>query len=505
MSAAYAYDPIGNRSSYTAGTDDPLYYCANELNQYASTDAEPGCPSPVTESFSYDDDGNLTEVGGTGVSPVGYTWNAENRLTCVAPASSPVNGDKKVELTYDYMGRRVEKVVSTYEAGWTVSGKTRFVYHNWLLLLELDGLSDNAVLRKYAWGLDLSGSLEDAGGIGGLLGQRDPVNSKRFIYFHDANGNVGQMIDRSDGSLAAKYEYDAYGNNLLDPNDPNESGPYADDNPFRFSTKYWDDETGLGYWGYRYYAPTLGRWISRDLVEELGGNNLYQYASNAPPYFVDPIGLWPDDSGEPSRKNTNKWPNGVTNPCPDGWKAYPSGFDGFKPKEVRYTWTRWGTKYQFVGTMYPKWKPASGEDAEGVSSASLLCSCNETEGETRTFMFTKSVSTEVDASMDIGFKGVSLSLTGGVKTTKTTSVARTFSNTCKKCQEKRTYIYFLYYSGTIDKEQWIKGRKGWTRSSSKRQWIPSHWSTLGDVGATVYIGEEARIDCVRDCCGDNSQ
>ena len=99
------------------------------------------------------------------------------------------------------------------------------------------------------------------------------------------------MIDRSDGSLAAKYEYDAYGNNLLDPNDPNESGPYADDNPFRFSTKYWDDETGLGYWGYRYYSSRLGRWISRDPSGYLDGANIYSFVGQASVNAVDALGL----------------------------------------------------------------------------------------------------------------------------------------------------------------------------------------------------------------------
>ena len=40
-------------------------------------------------------------------------------------------------------------------------------------------------------------------------------------------------------------------------------------NPFRFSTKYFDAETGLYYYGYRYYSPNLGRWISRDPIGEI--------------------------------------------------------------------------------------------------------------------------------------------------------------------------------------------------------------------------------------------
>ena len=116
-------------------------------------------------------------------------------------------------------------------------------------------------------------SLDEAGGIGGLLATYDADSSKSYVYFHDANGNVGQLIDRADGSIDAKYEYDAYGNVIAS------GGDYADDNPFRFSTKYFDAELdyadttndGLYYFGYRYYSPRLGRWLRRDPVGESGG------------------------------------------------------------------------------------------------------------------------------------------------------------------------------------------------------------------------------------------
>ena len=60
------------------------------------------------------------------------------------------------------------------------------------------------------------------------------------------------------------------------------TGPLAKANPFRFSTKYQDEETGFLYYGYRYYDPSTGRWPSRDPIGELGGNNLYGFTYNAP-------------------------------------------------------------------------------------------------------------------------------------------------------------------------------------------------------------------------------
>ena len=235
-----------------------------------------------------------------------YEYDAENRLIAVTPGGTLQAGDVKVEFAYDHMGRRIRKVVSEWTAGaWAVQSERKFVWSGWLLLMELDG--NNAVVRSYTWGLDLAGqaglvnSLEDAGGIGGLLAVQDAGLSEDYVYLYDANGNVGQMIAWAQGyggtidyewdttpagnvRLVAHYEYDPYGNVVA------QSGTYADENPFRFSTKYWDDETGLGYWGYRYYSPRLGRWVSRDPIAEKGGLNLYQYARNQPPSIIDSLG-----------------------------------------------------------------------------------------------------------------------------------------------------------------------------------------------------------------------
>jgi len=57
------------------------------------------------------------------------------------------------------------------------------------------------------------------------------------------------------------------------------TGPMADVFPHRFSTKYYDAETDLYYYGYRYYSPSLGRWISRDPIEEQGGMNLFVFVT----------------------------------------------------------------------------------------------------------------------------------------------------------------------------------------------------------------------------------
>jgi RHS repeat-associated protein len=66
----------------------------------------------------------------------------------------------------------------------------------------------------------------------------------------------------------------------------------SESNPFRFSTKYQDEETGLLYYGYRYYQPVTGRWLSRDPMEGDGGLNLYGVVGNNGINLTDPFGLW---------------------------------------------------------------------------------------------------------------------------------------------------------------------------------------------------------------------
>ncbi len=136
-----------------------------------------------------------------------------------------------------------------------------------------------------------------AGGIGGLLAVCDPNDpcdpadtAGDFVYTYDANGNVGQLIDPTPTSwdagtvMVARYEYDPYGKVTQS------AGSYAAANPFRFSTKWFDAETGFGYWGERYYWPELGRWLNRDPIEEAGGVNLYGYVGNGPVNAADALG-----------------------------------------------------------------------------------------------------------------------------------------------------------------------------------------------------------------------
>jgi len=219
------------------------------------------------EPFAYDDDGNLTSDGRWN-----YTYDAENRLKSMETKPSAVTAGvprQWVNTGYDYLGRRVGK--NTF-SGWNGSSYTvtdfwgRYVYQGWNPIAQIDPNTGN-IAKSFYWGVDLSGTMQGAGGVGGLLMVQDGGQS--YLPMYDGNGNVMGMIKASDGSIAAAYEYDAFGQTIR------ESGPWAANNPFRFSTKYTDLESGLVYYGKRYYSPSLGRFVNRDPIEEQGGLNLY--------------------------------------------------------------------------------------------------------------------------------------------------------------------------------------------------------------------------------------
>ncbi|MBU0638536.1 MAG: RHS repeat-associated core domain-containing protein, partial [Planctomycetes bacterium] len=195
---------------------------------------------------------------------------------------------------------------------WVVEADVKFVWDGWLLLMELDGNDNDAVLRTYTWGLDLSRDREGAGGIGGLLSVEDATiqgGPGEYVYFYDANGNVGQLVawetgyegatadEWHDDRLVARYEYDPYGNRT------NEPAQGESEQPFQFSTHQFDAETGLLYAKNRYYSPRLGRWLNRDPLGEEASRGLYAAFQNNPVTRFDPDGRQDQTTGSPHGKN----------------------------------------------------------------------------------------------------------------------------------------------------------------------------------------------------------
>jgi RHS repeat-associated protein len=233
------------------------------------------------ETFLYDADGNLISDGRWT-----NNWDAENRLITMKGLSTlPTAANLQLQFEYDWQGRRIRKQVSTWNGhSYTLSTDTKAIWDGWNCIVEPNG--SDVVQRRYMWGLDLSGTEQGAGGVGGLLAVKD-VSGGTGVHFptFDGNGNVASLVKATDGTFSANYEYGPFGEVIR------ASGSLAHVNPVRFSTKYQDDETDLLYYGYRSYNPGTGKWLSRDLIGELAGFNLYCYARNAPLEFGDRDGL----------------------------------------------------------------------------------------------------------------------------------------------------------------------------------------------------------------------
>ena len=151
---------------------------------------------------------------------------------------------------------------------------TGFVYH-----YDLAGRP--TTLGDISWGPDLSGTLQGAGGVGGLVAVS--IDGQYYFPCYDNNGNIVAYVDES-GVKVASYTYDAFGNIL------SSSGAMRYDFHYLFSTKYQDPSTWLYDFGYRWYFPEIGRWLNRDPIEEEGGENLYVCCGNATTMYIDCLG-----------------------------------------------------------------------------------------------------------------------------------------------------------------------------------------------------------------------
>lgn len=238
--------------------------------------------------MTYDADGNLTNDG-----IWSYSWDGENRLIRLTTVAAASTGYPQITLTfrYDYLGRRVEKLVIDNASNRLLTGR-RFLYDGWNLIAEYTlnpQLSTLSLFRSYTWGLDITRTLTDAGGVGALLQIADHRSGKTYFPAYDGNGNITALVNSSTGAVAAAYEYSPFG----EPLRADAPDSVVADQPFRFSTKYTDSETGLVYYGRRYYDAGKGRFVGRDTIEEQGGLNLYAFCLNNPINLWDYLGMDP--------------------------------------------------------------------------------------------------------------------------------------------------------------------------------------------------------------------
>ncbi len=242
---SYTYDLVGNRLS-SLGVSPYTYNSSNELMTLPSG------------SYTYDKNGNtLTKPDGTQ-----YTWDLNNELTqVVLPGSGGT-----VNFKYDPFGRRIQKA---FTQG-TTTTTTNYLYDGSDVLEELDAAGN--VTARYNRGPWFDEPLS--------------ILQSGIVSYYEADGLGSISSVSGSGSLTDTYTYDSYGKTMT------LTGTTV--NPYRYTGRELDAETGLYYYRARYYDTTTGRFLNEDPVRFAAGINFYDYVSNAPTGWVDGTGLSQD-------------------------------------------------------------------------------------------------------------------------------------------------------------------------------------------------------------------
>ena len=244
----YTYDQAGNRISFASNDDRFAYnpladetktYTVNNLNQYTGVN---------TIAPEYDLNGNMISKGTDT-----FDYDSENQLIQATTSNATAS------YTSDAMGRRQSKTVDAVT--------TSYLYDGGNVIMEYD--QTGTMAKRFIYGPMID----------------EPVcmisPSSRYYYHADALGSVVALSDTS-GSFAETYAYSPFGKT----NSTSSRG-----NPYLFTGRRIDSESGLYYYRARHYDPQYGRFIQPDPIGFKGGINFYAYVQNDPVNRIDPEGL----------------------------------------------------------------------------------------------------------------------------------------------------------------------------------------------------------------------
>ena len=254
-----AVTPYGGSASTTSFT-------SNGVNEYTAIGGT---------SRTFDANGNLTDDGTNT-----YQYDFRNHLIKVTRKSDSV---VIAEYAYDAvgLGRRIESTVG--------SDTTRFVYSGQQCLEEYDGSGDLLRLFVFGQGLDEVLMME-APDVADVDADSDTTELKRFYYHVQLIGSVTHVTD-PDENVVESYDYGPYGEiEVFDQSGSTVSGSQIG-NPFTYTGRRLDEETGLYYYRARHYDPVAKRFIQRDPLEYVDGPNARGYVGGAPVARFDPLGL----------------------------------------------------------------------------------------------------------------------------------------------------------------------------------------------------------------------
>ena len=368
----YEYDLLGNITrqqhiATNANWNQRYQYAyqtnpADLTNRLAATNA-PGDADGVFSSnaYAYDFHGNMTQMPHLNQ----MAWNFMDQLQEV-----DLGGGGKAYYTYGLGGNRSRKVIER------IGGKRLERLYLGAVEIYRERQGNGApTLERYTLHIsDNTGKIAQVDTKTIDTNNSDPVNALNQNTVRYQYGNhLGSATLEADeaGQVISYEEYHPFGTSAYRVGRPDKDLSLK---RYRFSGKERDDETGLYYFGARYYAAWLGRWTSTDPAGFVSGFNLYRYCSNNPVMFHDPNGMEerlsvPTPESLRNETDPAKYSAGLralgynfTGYNPDGTEAVPdeSGRGHGLAKRVGINWD--------VGTWLQDMTPSS-EDADGEPTA----------------------------------------------------------------------------------------------------------------------------------------
>lgn len=246
---SYALDSVSNWNNVTVNGVTEIR-THNSVNAYTNIDGT---------SLAYNKSGNLLDDG-----IQLYEYDYEHRL---AKVTRKADGLVLAEFQYDALGRRVRKIAG---------GVTTDYFYK-----------DRSVIEERVGGITTATYVH-----GAILDQILSMdrNGQRYYHHTNAQGSVEAVTDQN-GSLVEHYQYNPYGQTEIFDVGGNPLSTSAIGNPYMFTGRRFDFETGLYFYRARYYSPSMGRFTSRDMAGYRDGMNLYEYVRSNPIMYTDPLGL----------------------------------------------------------------------------------------------------------------------------------------------------------------------------------------------------------------------